>query len=320
MPAKIEPPALPIYLYRYRSLHRRAGEMGNILAREIETLRRSYIWCSKFIALNDPMEGFYRPSSAIKKKSNYVSDRGVGVRREERSWNCEPERHQENELMWTHYAGNYSGICIEYYADRLRNGLPDSVSLVRLGYDERPPRLTKSDLQNRQAAHKILSQKKFNWSYEREWRLLGEPGKVKIDDRNCVRAVYFGSRIAPAYRSKLVKELKKRKISADAMDVDGYRHVWKPLYQAPATSRMKQARISGPAPAERYAHCHIPTVGFCYYGLLVTRGATSESISQADDHVVYRRRRWSHGGPWAPRASKAARFYVGEIDVTDEAG
>jgi len=71
MPAKIEPPALPIYLYRYRSLHRRAGEMGNILAREIETLRRSYIWCSKFIALNDPMEGFYRPSSAIKKKSNY---------------------------------------------------------------------------------------------------------------------------------------------------------------------------------------------------------------------------------------------------------
>ena len=135
--------------------------------------------------------------------------------------------------MWTHYAGNYSGICIEYYADRLRNGLPDSVSLVRLGYDERPPRLTKADLQNRQAAHKILSQKKFNWSYEREWRLLGVPGKAKIDDQNCVRAVYFGSRIAPVYRNKLVKELKKRKISAYAMDVDGYGHVWQPLYQAP---------------------------------------------------------------------------------------
>jgi hypothetical protein len=233
MPAKIEPPALPIYLYRYRSLHRRAGEKGNILEREIGALRRSYIWCSKFIALNDPMEGFYRPSSAVKKKGNYeqiaalvsAGKSGVGI--------ASLSDTKENELMWTHYAGNYSGICIEYYANRLLNGLPDGVSLVRLGYDERPPRLTKADLQNRQAAHKILSQKKFNWSYEREWRLLGVPGKAKIDDQNCVRAVYFGSRIAPVYRNKLVKELKKRKISAYAMDVDGYGHVWQPLYQAP---------------------------------------------------------------------------------------
>ena len=35
-----------------------------------------------------------------KEEKQLRSDRGVGVRREERSWNREPERHQENELMW----------------------------------------------------------------------------------------------------------------------------------------------------------------------------------------------------------------------------
>ena len=51
---------------------------------------------------------------------------------------------KENELMWTHYAGNYSGVCIEYDAERLVQALPSGVRLVRVGYNEHPHLVTGS--------------------------------------------------------------------------------------------------------------------------------------------------------------------------------
>ena len=98
--------------------------------------------------------------------------------------------------MWTHYAGNYSGICIRYYAERLRDGLSSKLSFVRLGYDESPPRLSKSDVaEEDEAVRKIFAHKKYNWAYEREWRLLGPIGMVEIKRSDCIRTVYLGSRI-----------------------------------------------------------------------------------------------------------------------------
>lgn len=62
--------------------------------------------------------------------------------------------------MWAHYADNYTGICIEYRASQLLHGLPDDADLVRMAYDDLPPRITSRDSNNPEnAARKIFSQK-----------------------------------------------------------------------------------------------------------------------------------------------------------------
>jgi hypothetical protein len=62
--------------------------------------------------MNDPMEGFYAPSTRFQNQSDFRNaarrifdeKQGVGIC-------CLTDTH-DNELMWTHYAENYRGICI----------------------------------------------------------------------------------------------------------------------------------------------------------------------------------------------------------------
>jgi hypothetical protein len=128
--------------------------------------------------------------------------------------------------MWTHYTGNYAGIRIEYYARRLLEALPDDVNLVRMGYDDVPPRVSGKDTREMQAAaRKILSQKKYNWSYEREWRVLGPVGKVQINSPDVVRSIYLGSRIQEEHRTAVLKAFENSNADIYEMDVDGYNMV-----------------------------------------------------------------------------------------------
>jgi hypothetical protein len=243
--AKLAPPNLPLYLYRYRSLSPRQDERGRIrptIYREIAALREPYIWCADFNRLNDPMEGFYRPSKALRKRDE--SDRimralfdkklNVGI--------ASLSDTKENELMWTHYTGNYAGICIQYYARRLLDALPDDVTLVRMGYDDIPPRVSGRDTKEmEEAARKILSQKKYNWSYEREWRILGAVGKVEIGSKVVVKSIYLGSRIKPQHRDAILKALDSSEVDIYEMNVDGYKHAWNPI-QGPLFKNRVDAR------------------------------------------------------------------------------
>ena len=94
-------------------------------------------------------------------------------------------------------------------ATRLVDGLPESVSVVRMAYlDEfsRCWRLNFDDLDI--VARRILSQKKSIWSYEREWRVLAPHlGEIEYRDRGSVKEIYFGSRIDAAHRTRVLKRL-----------------------------------------------------------------------------------------------------------------
>src|SRR4029079_11482503 len=100
------------------------------------------------------------PSSGLKRKTDY--DRVVDWLYDEKSnvGIASLSDTRENELMWAHYAGNSSGICIEYYAARLVKALSPTVHLVRMGYDEQPPRISTANMRDHRAAvRKILSAK-----------------------------------------------------------------------------------------------------------------------------------------------------------------
>jgi hypothetical protein len=226
--ARLETPELPLRLYRYRSFVRGA----DALAQEIDAVKSGYIYCSTFDRMNDPMEGYFRPTSGFKGHTDYKKtlQRIVGVKTNI-GVACFSET-KDDLLMWTHYAGNHSGVCIAYSTKRLLDGLSENVSLVRLGYGDAPPLVSANEALNAErAARKILSQKKLNWAYEREWRVLGPVGQVPINGQ-AVAEIYFGSRVSLANRQKFLSKLQRTNIKALTMEVNEYAHRWEPVNAA----------------------------------------------------------------------------------------
>src|SRR5689334_11848304 len=128
--AEVQRPIVPNRLYRYRSLTR----SDDAVDQEIESILEHYLFCSSFTRMNDPMEGFYRPSKALTGKSDYKDIiRDITNRKSSIGIACFSETY-ENVLMWAHYAGNYTGMCLAYSASDLLAGLPAHVSLVKLAY------------------------------------------------------------------------------------------------------------------------------------------------------------------------------------------
>jgi hypothetical protein len=158
-----------------------------------------------------------------------------------------------NELMWTHYAGSYSGFCIEFYAGRLLNALPDDVVLARLGYDDQPPRISGKDARNVPAAAlKILSQN--NWAYEREWRLLapihhfagGLGGSLAIGADDIIRRILLGSNMKDQNKHAILHAFRNKKVDIEEMTIDGYGKVWIPIH-GPKYENKKTGKKRGPS-------------------------------------------------------------------------
>jgi hypothetical protein len=241
MIANLKLPNLPLYLYRYRNISPKldaAGKLVERIDREISAIEEPYIWCDTFNNLNDPMEGFYRVSSVLKKQTDsskilrLIADNKIAVGIAGLS------DTKEHELMWTHYADNYAGICIEYLSGRLLDGLPDDADLVRMAYDDLPPRITSKDsMYPENAARKIFSQKKFNWAYEREWRVLASVGAVPIAAKGVVRSIYIGSRVTDTHKEKIVGAFKRSDVRLYEMNVKKYKHNWKRINRPPKKSK-----------------------------------------------------------------------------------
>jgi hypothetical protein len=222
MVAQIEPPILPLRLYRYRSL-----KDDKALVRELKALKDSYIWCSKFTDLNDPMEGAFRPSSRIDKVNLREVNRLIEGKLSEIGIACFSESY-ENEVMWAHYAGSFCGICIAYDSRRLQRRLDNSTFLVRIAYDEKLPRLGSSEANNilgsvvekldapasDALARQLLSYKKRTWDYEREWRVLDKIGHNNIRGSSkplrypLITDIYLGSKIKEENRKEILAQSK----------------------------------------------------------------------------------------------------------------
>ena len=227
--AIIDPPLLPPRFYRYRKL-----SSIELLQQELDAITNNYLWCCHYNKLNDQMEGVYGVSPWLARQSSANSLYGEILNEKRAIGICCFSDTYENELMWVHYAENYSGICVAYSTKELNAGLGDHVHIARVAYGGKPPRIAKTDASNPdEAARKILSHKKSSWSYEREWRLLTEgiqvPGRLEIAARGSVKAVYLGSRVKEEIGATLVEELRKIGIPRHAMKVTEYSHEFVPL-------------------------------------------------------------------------------------------
>src|SRR5579863_5320726 len=137
--ATIESYIIPQRLYRYRSLEKEKFE------REIKTIRDAYLYCAPYSELNDPMEGFYTPSSTLRHDERYLAVRQAVRKTKAKLRISSFSEAFDNEVMWAHYAEEFKGICIAYSFASLLSNLTDDVELVRMSYSERVPMVRSTD-------------------------------------------------------------------------------------------------------------------------------------------------------------------------------
>lgn len=118
-------------------------------------------------------------------------------------------RNNDNILMWTHYAENHTGYCLEFEATD--NTAVFGASQEVLYRDEYPvvdyyntPKDEQVDL--------MLLTKYSGWSYEEEWRIIDfelGPG-IREYPPQLLRGVIFGLRMPESARAMIRSLLKKR--------------------------------------------------------------------------------------------------------------
>jgi hypothetical protein len=118
-----------------------------------------------------------------------------------------------NPLLWSHYGDRHKGLCIGYTTKRI-----PKPQLQRVVYGGR--RSVKTSLvldafcgKNPKAQtlldRNVLLRKAKEWSYEREWSLIGQTGS--IDSSLLMAEITFGLRCPEAVRHAVVKALADRR-------------------------------------------------------------------------------------------------------------
>lgn len=212
--ATIESYVQPRRLYRYRSL-------ANI-DREIDAITAGYLYCSPYMNLNDPMEGLFTSSSLLKKSANYRAVRNAIRDNKAQIGMCSFSEVYNHELMWAHYAQQFTGICIAYSLSRLMKHLATEVGFVRMYYDETVPTVYRTKKDPTELAKMVLSYKNYRWLYEREWRMFAPIGKAYYRDNKCVPCVYLGARINAKNRKQIKAALAGTNIQTRNMTIEEY--------------------------------------------------------------------------------------------------
>lgn len=107
----------------------------------------------------------------------------------------------QNTLMWSHYADNHKGICVEYsFSEKFlfQQCNEELVCFNRICYEDAICDLTKDEDAN---GYRMLFTKSVDWKYENECRLLsynpeieGDFYSIPLDKDSTIKAVYFGLR------------------------------------------------------------------------------------------------------------------------------
>ena len=75
----------------------------------------------------------------------------------------------DNILMWSHYAGSHTGICLGYTPS------PDAMDFAcafKVRYESVRPQFNMMNSMIEQSVFDALVTKSTDWSYEKEWRLI----------------------------------------------------------------------------------------------------------------------------------------------------
>ncbi|CAH7078332.1 conserved hypothetical protein [Vibrio chagasii] len=116
-------------------------------------------------------------------------------------------------LMWSHYADQHKGFCIEY--ERTESNLLGGNSTLPIRYTDKLPvfslqSIVKSNPQDRKHyIHSLVLSKALEWAYEREWRYLHTHGNRPVELKANISAIIFGARMPVEQRATLADLVSK---------------------------------------------------------------------------------------------------------------
>lgn len=113
-------------------------------------------------------------------------------------------------LMWSHYAHQHEGLCLEYST---HESVANNLLQVRYDADRAIPlsavlawKVNHAIGARKTVLDLVFLSKAEAWKYEREWRILAEsPGSRSVPFR--LKGIYFGERCSPAIQTVIVKAL-----------------------------------------------------------------------------------------------------------------
>lgn len=220
----------PLKLYRYRPLD------DDLIDRELNALRDSYLFSPSFAAMNDPMEAFYEAggpsdrivdsmlaSAGMKTESMYQMLADMIARFALVSF----ASSHEDLPMWAYYGSNFAGMCLEFDTAELAIGdfQNETLRQVTYAHDALPP-LTFADLTSNRLKDAVIARitrKRSEWAHEREWRYIaGQVGpKHYLDD--ALRRVYLGPRVKPKHATRVCEVLERRPVEVLQGETRGFK-------------------------------------------------------------------------------------------------
>lgn len=215
-------------LYRYQEV--------KCLERDLEFIKDSKIWMSRFDSLNDPSEGLidlkklkvslnFLTRIFNRKKENTAGNYcktidKVSISAKDRGVYCLSKK-LNNELMWAHYAQGHRGYCIEYESNSFKIDIPKDCYLpyenycfwTEVSYTNKISNIPFRAIGDVNTIIKFtLSNKSKCWHYEEEVRLITLLTGAHNYNGNSVKAIYFGLKMKEEDKLNIVKKLKNGSI------------------------------------------------------------------------------------------------------------
>ena len=134
-------------------------------------------------------------------------------------------------LMWSHYAQNHKGFCIEYEFDESNTFYKHLHPII---YTKERYTTSKRDMSNTNGKwiYKTICRKSDVWSYEKEWRIvtvnfnkvmpdkLKYPnGKYVLDLKENIKAFYLGAKIEKKYKEEIIWFAKQNNVEVYQMNL-----------------------------------------------------------------------------------------------------
>jgi len=226
----------PPRLYRFRNLSGHTSDEGvNIFEREMDALKNSYLYASSFYSMNDPMEAFYSVggendlliSEFIGSEFNLLENSEEILRNTIDNFALVSFSSTYSEYpMWAYYAGNFSGMCLEFDVNRFTISDFKNEPLRKVNYSSIPlPPISFKDFSVGNIGEEMLIrviQKREEWAHEKEWRYLtGEVGRKYYADNALIR-IFLGPRISQTHRDYICELMKSRGVEVIQLSVIGY--------------------------------------------------------------------------------------------------
>lgn len=181
-------------LYKYRSLRD--------LKKFLDIIVNKRLYGAKYLFLNDPMEGQFNFDISPKMEHSDIQrlfDERANAIICSLSKSCNKDGVPNKGIMWSMYADEHRGCCIEIEND------DDNWKKVDVYYSSLPPLVTDPDIK----VTDILSIKSKQWAYEEEVRFINTTNQSHFLNVK-IKAVYFGIRVSDedvAFYKKLIESI-----------------------------------------------------------------------------------------------------------------